>query len=237
MMRFAICSVLFLAFGLVEEGRAQTTHVVQVFDNFFTPKDLHIQPGDTVRWDWMQGAHTITSGLGAACPNAGVLFDAPSDAGQPSFAFTFDDAGKFDYFCRPHESLDMVGSVSVSALNLIGTPSAGSFVFFSLANVPSSDDGGRALVLLSVSGTSPGIRLPEGACSRVVDLHFDPVTQLGLSIAPILTTRSIRRGTASTSSIQLPAGLPVGLPVYYGGVVLRSSGFGSVLPTEVVVTL
>ncbi len=236
MMRSVSLAAVILAFGLADAATAQTTHVVEVFSNFYSPKDISIQPGDSVRWDWKGGFHTVTSGNGSACSNSGVLFDAPSDFANTTFTFTFNEAGKFDYYCLPHEFLNMFGSVSVSALSINGTPSAGNPVSFTVANLPASDEGGRALVLLSITGTSPGIAVPGGPCAGTIDIRFDPITQLGLSLAPFLTTGVITGGTASTFAIPLPGNTPAGLTVFFGGIVTNGGAFGSILPTEQVVT-
>jgi plastocyanin len=56
--------------------------------------------GDTLRWTWREGIHTITSGVDSNDPNAGSLFDAPSDSSNQSFSFEFTEAGTFPCFCR-----------------------------------------------------------------------------------------------------------------------------------------
>ena len=38
---------------------AQTTHIVTVGDNFFSPAELTIQVGDTVEWQNIQGWHNV----------------------------------------------------------------------------------------------------------------------------------------------------------------------------------
>jgi plastocyanin len=72
-----------------------------------------INVGDTVRWTWRAGVHTITSGEGSSAPDAGALFDEPSDASNQTFSFTFNEAGTFPYFCRFHEAVNMRGVIVV----------------------------------------------------------------------------------------------------------------------------
>jgi plastocyanin len=79
-----------------------------------TPRDtVRINAGETVDWVWVAGSHTITSGTGAADPNAGSLFDEPSDAGHALYSRTFLEAGTFPFFCVFHEIM-MKGVVIVS---------------------------------------------------------------------------------------------------------------------------
>lgn len=75
---------------------------------------VNISVGDRVRWNWQAGIHTITSGVDLGDPNAGLLFDKPSDINNLSFSFTFTQAGTFPYFCRFHVALqNMKGIIEV----------------------------------------------------------------------------------------------------------------------------
>jgi plastocyanin len=72
-----------------------------------------IDVGQTILWRWLSGFHTTTSGTGGTDPDAGVLWDQPMDSGHATFSFTFNTPGTFDFFCRPHEGIDMKGVVLV----------------------------------------------------------------------------------------------------------------------------
>ena len=72
-----------------------------------------IRMGDTVRWVWVSGSHSTTSGT---CPPSGEctpngLWDSPTGTGL-TFSRTFTQAGSFPYFCRVHDSM-MQGTVVV----------------------------------------------------------------------------------------------------------------------------
>jgi plastocyanin len=84
-------------------------------DNNSTQVDtLSISVNDTVQWDWVEGFHTVTSGLSSnPRDNPGELFNAPSDAGNTTFRFVFMDEGDVAYFCIPHEGLNMKGVIRV----------------------------------------------------------------------------------------------------------------------------
>jgi plastocyanin len=92
---------------------AQTTHTVTQTGTSFSPANLTIEVGDTVRWVWTSLAHTVTSGTGAGDPAVGALFDAPLNSFSPEFQFTFTSAGTVPYFCRPHEIGGMTGTIVV----------------------------------------------------------------------------------------------------------------------------
>jgi plastocyanin len=105
-----------------EETAAPQTHTVEApagtsvpgceeTNSCFTPANITINAGDTVEWDNVDtAAHTVTSGSPADGPSG--IFDSSLLMADATFAFTFEDAGEFDYFCMVHPW--MVGSVSVN---------------------------------------------------------------------------------------------------------------------------
>jgi len=104
---------LFVLILLLASPCFAATFDVQVSNNFFSPATVTILQGDTVRWSWVAGSHTVTSGSGAAAPGSGILFDAPSTSSNTIFSFRFNTPGTFLYFCRPHEFIGMTGTVIV----------------------------------------------------------------------------------------------------------------------------
>ena len=97
------------------------THSVGVVNNSFTPQNVAIFQGDQVSWDWIEGIHTVTSGLSSnPGDNPGELFNEPLTQAQPTVIYQFDDAGLFPYFCIPHEPMGMTGTVLVQKLFIRG---------------------------------------------------------------------------------------------------------------------
>lgn len=89
-------------------------------NNLSTQTDTaKIAIGESVTWNWINGFHTVTNGSDSFDPQAGTLFDQPLDAASTSFSFTFNSAGTFPFFCRPHEGL-MAGVVVVQSV--VGVP-------------------------------------------------------------------------------------------------------------------
>jgi plastocyanin len=90
------------------------THVVTVGDSFFSPDDLTIEPGDTVRWENAPGGagHDLDSdqGLWATLPVSN----------EWTFEHTFNDEGVFTYHCNPHQAIGMDGTVRVEAAQMPG---------------------------------------------------------------------------------------------------------------------
>ena len=80
----------------------------------FVPEVVNINPGDTVRWIWRGGTHTVTSGNIETGEHDGI-FNSPLRSPPYQFSYTFNNAGKFDYFCSPHRQMGMFGIVNVGA--------------------------------------------------------------------------------------------------------------------------
>jgi plastocyanin len=98
------------------------THTVMVGEGgalVFTPANLTIHVGDTVRWVWGSPGHSVVSGTNG---NADNRFCSPSDTGcdnpplsnmGATYEHTFAQAETFSYFCSVHFSLGMTGTISV----------------------------------------------------------------------------------------------------------------------------
>ncbi len=93
---------------------------VKVLNFEFSPRNITIPAGETVKWAWEDGIHTTTNGTGSADPQAGTLWDAPISSSNRTFSYRFDQEGFFPYFCIPHESFDMKGTITVEAPAGIG---------------------------------------------------------------------------------------------------------------------
>ena len=69
-----------------------------------------INVGDTVRWVWVGGTHSSTSGPCPPCTGDGTWTSGIKSSG--TFEHTFTTAGSFPYFCIPHTQA-MTGTVIV----------------------------------------------------------------------------------------------------------------------------
>ena len=110
------------------KGTANVTMATESGQQHFEPHVVWIEPGGTVTWTLESGAHSTTAyhpnnskplriPEGASAWNSEVL----SEQGA-TFERTFETEGVFDYFCIPHESLGMIGSVIVGRPEPSGQP-------------------------------------------------------------------------------------------------------------------
>ena len=107
---------------VMEKSAGPQTHSVEIpvgtsvpgceeTNSCYLPADITINVGDTVEWPNVDtAAHTVTSGSPADGPSG--VFDSSLLMADATFAFTFEEAGSYDYFCMVHPW--MTGSVIVN---------------------------------------------------------------------------------------------------------------------------
>ncbi len=85
----------------------------------FDPQSLTVHVGETVRWHWASGGHSVVSGTPGNSDGRFCSTDdrgcgnAPVSGAGTSYDHTFTEAGTFQYFCGPHGSFGMTGRVIV----------------------------------------------------------------------------------------------------------------------------
>mgnify|MGYP001165164480 FL=1 len=90
-----------------------TTITVDSTNLRFSPSDVTISEGETVRFFWS----------GELLPHNAVEANGVFDSGEPSrnvdYIFTFEIGmnGTYEYVCEPHEDMGMVGTITVEPVN------------------------------------------------------------------------------------------------------------------------
>jgi len=94
---------------------APTKHTVDVGSggNTFAPASLEIKVGDTVEWVWKGDFHTVTEATDTGCTAKSGGFDSGLKSTGATFSRTFSAAGTVNYFCTPHCTLGMKGTITV----------------------------------------------------------------------------------------------------------------------------
>ena len=104
-------------------GQAQPAAVVEMTSALtFQPSTVEIAAGETVEWRNASNiVHTVTANPASASDSSFVSlppgvqpFDSGPIAAGGTFSRTFDVAGRYDYFCIPHQTMGMRGTVIVS---------------------------------------------------------------------------------------------------------------------------
>ncbi|HEU4556641.1 MAG TPA: plastocyanin/azurin family copper-binding protein [Longimicrobium sp.] len=91
-------------------GGANVVTIHLTAANRFSPEDVTISPGTTVRWIADTGGHTVTPDNAG---QTGAWVSASLNAAGVTFQHTFNAAGDFNYHCIPHQALGMTGTVHV----------------------------------------------------------------------------------------------------------------------------
>ena len=111
-------------------GGGGQTHTVDMTDQLvFDPEDITIAPGDTVVWENVGSVgHSVTA-YEEQIPDGATYFASggfdseqaardgyPAEGNIPggeAYEHTFQTTGTYEYFCIPHETVGMVGTVTV----------------------------------------------------------------------------------------------------------------------------
>jgi plastocyanin len=97
-------------FGLTHQNPAAIVDV-GLSGATFSPADLTIAPGTTVRWTNNDGQnHTVTPSNSG---QSGVWARQSGSAVGPMFMHTFTVPGEYNYFCEPHQAQGMTAVVRV----------------------------------------------------------------------------------------------------------------------------
>jgi plastocyanin len=87
-------------------AQAQDAYTVRIENYRFTPPEVSIRVGDTVRWNnhEKRTSHSVILPI-AGVPESERMF--PDD----SWSYRFDQAGRYEYHCGPHP--EMTGVIRV----------------------------------------------------------------------------------------------------------------------------
>lgn len=78
----------------------------------FTPNALTVKAGTKVTWNAKSGEfHSVTSGTPEAQDKSGPM---NAQTGFQTYSVTFTKPGTYKYFCQPHGTLGMVGTITVT---------------------------------------------------------------------------------------------------------------------------
>ena len=98
-------------------GAGTVTFVVvgPASDLVFEPAEVTIGVGGTMRWEWASNGHNVRP---ASQPEGADWSGTPGGDSKTyskgnAYTHTFEVPGRYDYYCAPHRSLGMTGTVTV----------------------------------------------------------------------------------------------------------------------------
>jgi plastocyanin len=83
----------------------------------YEPADLTVTVGEEVNWVWESDNHNVVPSSqpdGANWTGTEGGDDQLYDEGH-EYSYTFETAGTYEYYCTPHESAGMVGTITVES--------------------------------------------------------------------------------------------------------------------------
>lgn len=110
-LRTGILTVHFVLL-IVALSSAQKLIEVGVSNFRFTPPNIEITTGDTVRWTNTQGTHNV-NGTTEKYPDNPESFGNSVAGPGWVYIYVFNSAGTYNYNCDPHESSGMKGVIEV----------------------------------------------------------------------------------------------------------------------------
>ena len=163
-----VLSAMFLALsgniGLEQVEPQQHTIVVDSNNLRFNPESITINEGDSVNFLWS----------GELLPHNSVEENGVFDSGDAernvnyTYTFNFDQAGTYDFFCEPHQSVGMKGIITVLDVEQIIEDSNQSIVSQNVVDDEAS--GGVIIVGSLVFGF--GLLLLIYFRTRISDVYF-----------------------------------------------------------------
>ncbi len=184
------------AVALAAGANAQNTVQIDLQTISFSPANVTIQVGDTVRWVWQIGLHDVKSGSNFT-PDG--IFDSGTPVPSPAtFEVTFDAAflaanpmagNAYDYYCTVHQFANMQGTVTVNQGGGSVTPYNGTGI--------------NPLGSLVVTG---GVPSPGSTVDFAVDNTGDPLGGPGFTFLYI--SRNITPVTLVVPGWGMTAGAP-----------------------------
>lgn len=94
-----------------------TIHIIEATELEFTPTDITIELGDTVRFVWIESNHAIASGADGT--NDEVFMAFPLNDADPERDLILDAPGYYPYFCAFHLDEEQLGSITVLSPEVI----------------------------------------------------------------------------------------------------------------------
>ena len=102
---------LFICLLALGTQMSATVHVINQQGFTFSPDNLTILVGDTVRFRWNNGSHNTVSTI---VPEGAATWNSPLNSGNQSYDYEITVAGNYEYRCTFHSGQDGVFTASSS---------------------------------------------------------------------------------------------------------------------------
>lgn len=207
--------VLFRYFVLVASlillgSRNADAAVQQVFvrDHVYSPANVTINVGDTVRWVWQNDFHNVVAGsisngnfqptdaFNSGVLNTGAFYEVVFDRNMLKNAPISNDL--YNYYCEPHAFMGMTGSVKVRrvATSFVAAPRG-----FQAVPATGSTASGSCTLTLNAQETQLSVNCSHNAAGvQAVQLRRGSVGSTGSVVCSLPTSASFTTSCALSAS-------------------------------------
>lgn len=172
--KISLWTFLFLSIFLLAAASDAADYIVNIYDNLFVPQAITINTGDKVTWqNFGNSVHTATSGLN--CSSDGK-FNSGNLSKNQTYTVQFNEAGSYPYFCIPHCTAGMTGTITVNASTLPLPSSQQSLLYAPTASAVLSIDPSQAKPVgvgdIASGGSNLELSVRTAALSGQADVYL-----------------------------------------------------------------
>lgn len=112
--------LIFVSLILLSSAKSYSTTFNVTAANFsFSPANINVTVGDTIKWTRTSGSHTTTCDgtNGTTRPSGAAPWNSDLNSGSPTFTYVIRVAGLYHYVCEPHAP-DMAGDINAVASSI-----------------------------------------------------------------------------------------------------------------------
>ena len=128
---------------------------------------ITVVPGTQVRWQWVEGFHSITDGHDSG--DAGTIFNYVLDQAHPVFDTTLATIGELNYFCFVHEGI-MHGVINVRGPAGV-EPGVGAVAAFARPPSPNPSRAGFAFSITLPRETDVTLDVHDASGRAIARIH------------------------------------------------------------------
>jgi plastocyanin len=176
--------ILFVCVFALSMQMSATIHVVNQVSLTFSPADLNVFVGDTVRFQWNNGSHNTVS---TSVPAGAASWNSPLNSGNTSFEYEVTVAGDYAYECTFHNgqvgtftAIEVVNAVQIVRHSAIDM------------NVRTTSNGNLLVHILHAAGDRAVVTMLDITGREVATLHQGTISNDDFTIRQDVT--SFQRG-------------------------------------------
>lgn len=210
MKKFYYAAIVLLCLSLVPVNQIMATkHLIAVMDYAFSPANLTgVYVGDTIRWEWVNGHHTTTSG---SIPEGALPWDALITHDHMTFEYVPQLPGVYNYVCTPHVPVMVASFTVLPAQTLSVEPDnqnveaeAGTTTFSVLSNTAWTVESDSEWCSTISAGDGDGIIEVNYAANPSSDIRIATLTVSVSNMEPQTVTVTQAASGLSVAEVELP---------------------------------